>query len=353
MQLFYRCPIVPGQLVNLLSLVFTAMMSLATQADTFSISQEAHLPQTYETHIKPFWDEQVQKSHFLGEQGVRIHTAWIIHPQSRGTIVISSGRTEGSIKYKEVFYDLYQNGFSVFTLDHRGQGQSGRMASNPDKGHVEDFSFFVSDLHAFVVQKVLPQSQQQPQLLCHSMGCAIGALYLLSYPDTFAKVVFSSPMFGINAPIPYWLAKGVLATQDLFNSVLSDEPWYFLGQGDKKPEPFEGNDVTHSEVRYQISVAEFEEANAALGGITGQWLKSSIWAMQYIEEHASSISTPSLLLQSGGDTVVDNKVQEKVCTAMPDCQLVVIPEARHELLLEQDQYRLQAMNALLAFFSEQ
>ena len=327
-------------------------MSSTTQSQEIVLTQETELPEKYHTLINPFWDNQVQKGQFSGEQEVKIHTAWILHPQSKGSIVISSGRTEGSIKYKEVFYDLYQNGYSVFTLDHRGQGQSGRMAQNPDKGHVEDYSFFVADLQQFITEIVLPHSQSKPNLLCHSMGCAIGALYLISYPDTFQKVVFSSPMFGINAPIPQWLAQGILGTHRFFNTVFGSEPWYFPGQGDKQTEPFTGNGVTHSEVRYQQAEAVFEELGVALGGITGGWLKASMWAMNTVAEQAEKIKIPALLLQSGGDTIVANETQDVVCNSMPDCQLINIPNAKHELLMEQDQYRNPAMTHILQFFEE-
>lgn len=323
-----------------------------TQAQEFVFTQEDELPAKYQAHINPFWDKQVQKSQFIGEQQVPIHTAWILHPQSKGSIVISSGRTEGSIKYKEVFYDLYQNGYSVFTLDHRGQGQSGRMTVNPDKGHVEDFSFYVADLQQFVDETVVPNSEQKPHLLCHSMGCAIGALYLMQHPNVFQKVVFASPMFGINAPIPQWLAKSVLHTHRFFNNLFSDAPWYFPGQGNKQKEPFEDNVVTHSEVRYRESVQVFEQLNVALGGITNGWLNAALWAMDKIHQQADKITTPALLLQSGGDIVVSNETQAQVCSKMPDCRLVTIAEAKHELMMEKDQYRNEAMRRILQFFAE-
>lgn len=323
-----------------------------TQAQEFVFTQEDQLPAKYQNHINPFWDNQVNKSQFVGEQQVPIHIAWIRHPQSKGSIVISSGRTEGSIKYKEVFYDLYHNGYSVFTLDHRGQGQSGRMTENPDKGHVEDFRFYVGDLQQFIDKTVVPNSEQQPYLLCHSMGCTIGALYLMQHPDVFQKVVFASPMFGINAPIPQWLAKSVLHTHRFFNDLFSDAPWYFPGQGNKQKESFEDNVVTHSEVRYRESVQVFEQLNVALGGITNGWLNAALWAMDKINQQADKITTSALLLQSGGDIVVSNETQARVCSKMPDCRLVTIPEAKHELMMEKDQYRNEAMRRILQFFAE-
>lgn len=330
-------------------------MSTTLQANSFIVTQEAELAAKYPNVIEPFWENQVTKTSFKGQEDIKIQTAWVVHPDSKGTIVLSSGRTESSIKYKETIYDLYQNGYSVFSLDHRGQGQSGRMAKNPDKGHVEDFSYFVADLNTFVEKIVLPNSPdktKKPNLLCHSMGGAIGALYVLSYPDTFEKVVFSSPMFGLDAPLPQWLVSGIINTHSFFNNVFGDDPWYFLGQGDTAEYLFEGNVVTQSKVRFDFSEKAFNEADVALGGITTGWLKASIWAMSYIEENASSINLPVLLLQSGSDVVVANEAQDRVCNAMGNCILNKIEGAQHELLMEQDQYRNPAMNAILTFFAE-
>ena len=319
-------------------------------AAPFVLSMEAQLEQAYVDAIEPFWQAEVKTHKFEDDTGMTIHTAWVIHPRSKGSIVISSGRTEGSIKYKEVFFDLYRNGYSVFTLDHRGQGQSGRVAHNPDKGYVADYQLFVANLHTFIENTVRPNSPRQPNLLCHSMGCAIGAMYLHTYPDTFAKAVFSSPMFAIQSPIPAWLAEGLIGVHGFLNQVFSDQPWYFPGQGDKQPIVFAHNVVTHSPMRYRIAQREFDQLDVALGGVTTAWLSSSLRAMAFIEQNAVNITTPALLLQSGGDTVVDNNVQNQVCTAMPDCKLMTVADAKHELLLEQDQYRVPAMTALLLFF---
>src|SRR4030095_13442910 len=76
---------------------------------------------------------------------------------AKGAIVIASGRTEAYLKYKELIFDLWNNGYSIYIHDHRGQGSSDRelgVKSSPQKGHVEKFNFFVSDLRKFVTDVV-------------------------------------------------------------------------------------------------------------------------------------------------------------------------------------------------------
>lgn len=319
-------------------------------ASEYILTQEQDLTDAYTATIEPFWDEKVVKDQFKGVDDLKIHVAYLIHPASKGAIVLSSGRTEGSIKYKEVFYDLYQNGYSVFTLDHRGQGQSGRMASNPDKGYVKDYGDFVNDLNTFVTQFVLPNSQHQPVFLCHSMGCPIGALYAIKHPNVFAKIAFTAPFFGINSPIPEGVANFLIGTSLFFNNLFSDEPWYFLGQGDAGSEPFETNVVSQSETRYQIAQKVFEDADAKLGGITTQWLKATLIALSQVELQADQIKVPVLLIQAGSDVVVKNASQDVVCEKIPNCTMEVVEGAYHELMMEQDQYRVKTMTSVLNFF---
>lgn len=316
----------------------------------YILTSESNLTQTYIKDINPFWDHQVQKRTLNSRDGIALFVVSVVVPDSKGTIVFSSGRTEGAIKYKELFYNLVQNGYSVFAMDHRGQGQSQRLVKNRHKGHVQDYQDYVDDLHQFYEEIVRPESDQQPMLLCHSMGCAIGAKYNLRYPDHFSHVVYSSPMFAIKAPIPVWLANTIVKVDLSINQIFSDQPWYFLGQGDYQVEAFEGNDVTHSKERFQLTNHDLDSVSAQLGGITSQWLHASIKVMQEIEDNASQLRQATLILQAGGDTVVDNKKQNKICRHIPNCQLIRIHQAKHELLLESDEYRNQAITHILTFF---
>lgn len=136
----------------------------------WKFTSEKDLVDTFSNTINPFWEEQVSRGHFIGKGDIEVHYAWCIPNTPRATIVISSGRIESYLKYKELVFDLYQNGFAVFILDHRGQGLSGRMTHDPQHGYVADFDDYVDDLVYFTQKIVIPKQQGSLQLLCHSMA---------------------------------------------------------------------------------------------------------------------------------------------------------------------------------------
>src|SRR5262249_5450299 len=114
----------------------------------------------------------------------------------KGAIVMSSGRTEGLIKYQELIYDLGRQGYSIYIHDHRGQGFSDRVRglTSSQIGHVESFGQYVADLKQVVDAVVIPGQHKRRFLLAHSMGGAIASLYLEQYANDFAAAVLSSPM---------------------------------------------------------------------------------------------------------------------------------------------------------------
>uniref|UniRef100_A0A0G4IBW4 Serine aminopeptidase S33 domain-containing protein n=1 Tax=Chromera velia CCMP2878 TaxID=1169474 RepID=A0A0G4IBW4_9ALVE len=97
------------------------------------------------------------------DEPVRI--AYMIFPQYDSTsgrlkegVVLCPGWGESSVKYAETIRDLYDRGFSVYTLDHRSQGLSGRERVDfAQSTQVTNFCDYVEDLHRFVksvVEKV-------------------------------------------------------------------------------------------------------------------------------------------------------------------------------------------------------
>ncbi|WP_370661027.1 serine aminopeptidase domain-containing protein [Psychrosphaera algicola] len=47
-------------------------------------------------------------------------------------------------------YDIVNQGYHVFIIDHQGQGLSSRILRNSHKGYVQNFDDYIIDLNTFV-----------------------------------------------------------------------------------------------------------------------------------------------------------------------------------------------------------
>ena len=354
------------------ALIIFALVGFMTNANDTSFTTEKQLATRYSGEIADFW-QQGEFSHFSGVKNARINYAAFIHDESKKDLphnkclVISSGRSEGYLKYKELSFDLFNLGFNVFLLDHRGQGLSERALENSHKGYVENFQYYVDDLATFIKSTVSPHCSvdgktQKPYLLAHSMGGAIAARYLQDYPDSIQAAVLSSPMLGFNGGgIPDFIAKPLISTSALFNQWFGDSPWYFLGHKDYVSSEFDGNPLMHSPLRYRYFSQLYNDTpEIQLGGVTIQWLTESIAALETIFARTNDLTTPTLVIQSGADKIVSNQAQDDFCRQLhqqqpqscPEGKPLVIKGAYHELFFESDVYRQQALTAAMAWFEQ-
>ena len=300
----------------------------------------------YSNKIDAFYDTG-KEGIFNGKENVKIY--YKIFKQKyneKAAIVISSGRTEAAIKYKELIYDLYNNGYSIYIHDHRGQGLSGRMLKNHDMGYVKEFQFYIDDLKTFYDNYVKINKHNNIFLMAHSMGGAIGMSYLEQYPNDFKAAAFSSPMLGL--PPPTCTAVKVLE---------SKEPKYVMGGTNYQDDSvkFEDNTLTHSQIRYKRILKAFNETtDARLGSATYQWVVKSCKQFKYIFDNADKIQTPLLLFSAADEKIVDpNSHKEfikKLEKLKKDANGFIVPKAMHELYIERDKARINVLTKILDFF---
>lgn len=338
-------------------------MSVATsleQASSYQFSAEQQLTHLYPEKILPFW-QQGEFSSFAGVNNIEIHYAKFVSSSNTKCLVIVPGRSESYLKYQELSYDLFKLGFNLFIIDHRGQGLSGRMLQNRDKGYVESFDYYSDDLDTFISNIVEPSCANDTYLLAHSMGGAIAARYMQRFPNKIKAAVLSSPMISINdGGLPDWLATSIIKTGNLFSQWFASEPWYFLGQSNYQDKAFEGNALSQSAIRYQY-FADLYQATPQLhlGGVTFNWLSESLNVREDLFNDVAKLSAPTLILQAGGDTVVDNQAQNDFCQVLhqahphscPDGKAITINDALHEIFFEQDSYRNLGLSKALEWFS--
>jgi lysophospholipase len=339
--------------LSLLALTLFSAGALAV-TNTYPLTSEADVPTLYQQTLPDFWRQHAVEGEFKGKDGVTIRYAALRQAKVDRAILIVNGRVESYLKYQELAWDLWRQGYSLYLIDHRGQGMSGRMLADPQKGYVDQFDDYVVDLKQFHDQIIMADQPAKLFLLAHSMGGAISARYLERWPDDIKAAVLSSPMLGINlGGLPKWLAKGLATTIGTVGDWIGEPP-YGPGQGAYQDHGFVDNELTHSQSRYQAFRQLYEQhPQIKLGGATAHWINQGITGADAAIADAGAIKTPLLVLQAGNDSVVDNAAQDRFCT-LANCEggkPLRIEGAWHELFIESDDKRQPALTAMAEFFA--
>jgi len=350
-------------------------VAYSDESNTYKLFTELDLKSTEtELEINQNWERRIE-GEFLGVDEISIKYVSILNENEKGAIVISSGRTESYIKYKEFIYDLGKQGYSVYIHDHRGQGFSGRMTKNPEMGHVWDFDDYIEDLKTFYTRVVTQRQHKKTFLLAHSMGGAIAALYIERYPNDFEAAALSSPMLEPSTKIFYSdklvcdLVGITSRIRNFFIWAFGWEPRY-VGVKDApyRNIPFQNekgekeHELTQSQIRYKIFRDLYEaHPTVKLGKATNHWVAYACDAAKEARDNADKITIPVLVLQASQDTSVTAKGQNEFCKNLKaggknECDgghPYVIEGAFHELFIETDKYRKPALTRIFDFFNRQ
>lgn len=258
---------------------------------------------------------------------------------SKGSILLLSGRREFMEKYSETIGELNHEGYNVYSFDWRGQGLSSRMLTNRHKGFIDDYNVYLNDLHTFVTNIVMPEAVHPLIIIAHSMGGHIAIRFLHDHPETANMAVLTSPMINIfSSSLSRSFAKFIswIAVKTGFSHS------YIIGSGDYTDEEFEGNELTSDPVRFtDAKKAIAKNPDLALGGPTYGWLSATLTSIDTLNraDFASKIQTPILMVIAGDDKIVSTKAQKIFCKMLPNCKLIEISGARHEIFKERNAFR--------------
>ncbi len=311
---------------------------------------ESKLPAALDSTILPFFTGQFKFGTMRGADGVAIHYAKREIAGEQAALVVVDGRTEYTSKYAELFYDLKDMPWSFYIYDHRGQGLSGRMLKDPQKGDVANFANYVADLKKFIQTIVNSKRHRRLFILAHSMGGTIAILYGIENPGVLSGIILCSPMLQINtAPYPLEIAR--LLTEGI--TALGGGDLYVFGGHPYNPaKKFAGNDLTHSRARFELNKRILRQfPGDELGSPTFRWLNESFKGMKEARKGAGSLKMPVLILEGDADTVVGRKAEDTFCNQAPDCTLVHFPGGRHELLMEKDSIRNAVLKRIQNFIA--
>jgi lysophospholipase len=275
---------------------------------------------------------------------------WAPPPGRKGTVCLFPGRAEFIEKYFETVRDLRARGFAVAMLDWRGQGGSQRELGNPHKGYVRSFADYDVDLKTFMQQVVLPDCPPPVFALAHSMGATVLIRAAREGHRWFDRMVLLAPLIGLpglRRLVATRVAVRVMRTLGLGSAYVPGGDASVMQQ-----RPFLGNLLTSDPVRYARNLAVLEaEPALAIGWPTVAWADAAFRMISALSEpsYPAKIRQPMLVIAAGYDQIVSLQAIDEFSARLRAGSHLIVPGARHELLMEQDRFRGQALAAFDAF----
>jgi lysophospholipase len=277
---------------------------------------------------------------FLERTGARLRYAvWEARGATRGTVVMMPGRTEFIEKYAtEAVGELLARGWSVMSMDWRGQGLSDRALADRDRGHIDDFATYIADFQ-FFLEQLVANATRPVMALCHSMGSHIVLRALAENgPGPFSAALFVAPMTGLRqerilrsllAVVPAWARQ---------------EERYLPGTGPygAAAKKFEGNVLTSEPRRFRFTEQwSIADPRLILGGPTIGWGRQAARSLSLIRTpgYLERIELPGLILSAAADMLVEPATHLAVARRMRHGEFLSIAGSRHEIMMETDAIR--------------
>lgn len=261
----------------------------------------------------------------------------------RGTVVLVSGFTEFIEKYFEMMADLRRRGFAVAMMDWRGQGGSHRAVTVEQRGHIRAFSEHEQDLACFMREIVLPDCPPPYVALGHSMGAHVILRSAARPGSWFDRMVLTSPMIALTKAqlgMPRQIVRAIVETACLAG--LQNQPVPGVKDWREASVDFESNRLTSDRERYSRSRALIEAApHLTVGVPTLGWLRAAMRSMAEISDpaFARAITLPALFFIAGKDEIVEPAAIEDFSARMKSGTHVVLANAKHEIMQEQEAIR--------------
>ena len=273
---------------------------------------------------------------------------------SKGTIILQSGRTEFIEKYYEVVSEFIERGFAVAMMDWRGQGLSSRKASNKRIGHIDKFETYDQDL-VKVVNECFKSNCPEPFVgFGHSMGGCLMTSYFISTESILSKCILCAPMVSVRANA---VSRRIVSLLGIFeNFGLGAFPMQKPAWDDDlgwQEESFLENALTTDEERFKRTFKFLSQfPDLGIKGITVGWLKHALKRTNDFKsmDWSSAIKRPLLLLDATNDKLVNSSLNKELL-GQSDLTTIVSLESQHEIMMEKDEIRKKAWEAIDQFLS--
>ena len=288
----------------------------------------------------------VQAYWLLTKDKVRIRVA-IWQGGERGTIFILTGRTEYIEKYAAIANLFLKKGYNVVIHDWRGQGLSQRFLPNSNIGHVGKFSDYQLDLDEVIDTAANLELPQPFFQVSHSMGGCIG-LRTIHHNKVFKSSVFTGPMWKIHGKSLMLVAKYIssLVVSSGFGERMiigADERNYLHLSTPEK------NDLTSDPDTFLFLKSQIDtHPELNVGGPSWRWLWAAIRESDYLLSQPPPDAS-ALVILGTDEVLVDINTIITFCQGWTKVKLEIIPETKHEVLMESKVSRDYALNQIFSF----
>ena len=279
--------------------------------------------------------------------GVRIRAA-LWRGGTMGTVLLFPGRTEYIEKYGPAAGEMAARGYSMVTVDWRGQGLADRPLADHASGHVARFLDYQKDVAALLDFARAEKLPEPYFLVAHSMGGAIG-LRAIYRGLPVRAVTFSAPMWGIRIHPALRPAAWVLSAA---SRVVRQGHQYAPGTGPITyvEAPFAGNVLTSDPQMYAFMQAQVRSyPELALGGPSLHWLSEALRECLRLRLMASP-KLPCVTMLGTVERVVDRRPIHDRMARWPGGTLIMVPGAEHEVMMETPAIRAQFYDTTCARF---
>lgn len=291
-----------------------------------------------------------REGYFTGEGGAQLYYEYFLAKNPVGSVVFVHGLSEFTKKYYEFALYFINQGYHVFLYDQRGHGKSHRDTDRPELIHIHSFDQLAADLDAYIEQVVRPTVARPLYLYAHSMGGAVGIVYLAQKGHKLKKAVLTSPLLMPrmnDLPVwPIWVgtAMGKVLRGPRAKFLMSNEY-----EVDKPYTPIAGD--SPNRVRYCLAQRE-QEPQYRSTPMTVGCVRETLKLRRLLKRKVTdAIKVPTLMLCADTDTLVRTKYQGQFAQRCAACTHEILKGANHALHTDSNDILEQTLNRVFDFFS--
>ncbi|WLI89657.1 lysophospholipase [Massilia sp. R2A-15] len=233
--------------------------------------------------------------------------------QARGSVVVMHGLGEHSGRYRHLAGFLNECGLSVRCYDHRGHGRSQGRRGDVIYGDpmLQDAEIIIEDFST--------RFAEPPFLFGHSMGGLFATRFALAAMSPLRGLILSSPALALRmSPFQHRMLKLMSALAPSLG-VPNGVSAGLLSHDPKVVAAYKADPLVHHRISARL-------------------LRSMLSSIDYCQSHAGALATPTLMLVSGDDRVVDIEGSRRFLLRVPPGMAVMREYDRlyHEIFNEPD-----------------